>query len=110
VSGWVEETNYEWWDRPHTLPAPLLLSSHLTPLHISQHSQLNAKLQTAQSQNASLAQEIGEQRKEIEALLKQAEMLVKDLEGSGALMAESIRRDGLSDRAREAEEVVMGGT
>ena len=67
-------------------------------------------MQTTQSQNASLAEEIGEQRKEIEALVKQAEMLVKDLEGSGELMAESIGRDGLSDRAREAEVAVMRGT
>ncbi|KAA8568645.1 hypothetical protein EYC84_007656 [Monilinia fructicola] len=35
---------------PHTLPAPAILAAHLTPLYTTQQSQLNAKLQTTQSQ------------------------------------------------------------
>ncbi|PBP19305.1 hypothetical protein BUE80_DR009512 [Diplocarpon rosae] len=58
-----------WGRRPHLLPARSLLAAHTTPLHQSQQSQLNAKLQTTESQNATLAAEIRAQRAEIAALL-----------------------------------------
>ncbi|KAH9224012.1 Nnf1-domain-containing protein, partial [Leptodontidium sp. 2 PMI_412] len=73
---------------PHTLPAPALLRSHTTPLHQSQQSHLNAKLQTTESQNATLIEEIRRQRAEIEELLSLGEMLVKDLEGAGRKLGE----------------------
>jgi kinetochore protein NNF1 len=90
--------------RPHTLPPAPLINAHVSPLYRSQQSQLNAKLQTTQSQNASLMEEIRRQRVEIESLLKGVEGLVGDLEGSGERLESEM--DGLSGRAREAEGVL----
>ncbi|KAK2623870.1 hypothetical protein QTJ16_007051 [Diplocarpon rosae] len=73
---------------PHLLPARSLLAAHTTPLHQSQQSQLNAKLQTTESQNATLAAEIRAQRAEIAALLALAETLVRDLEGAAGMLGE----------------------
>ena len=92
------------FNRPHTLPPASLINAHVSPLYRSQQSQLNAKLQTTQSQNASLMEEIRRQRVEIESLLKGVEGLVRDLEGSGERLGSEM--DGLSGRAREAEGVL----
>jgi kinetochore protein NNF1 len=92
------------FNRPHTLPPAPLINAHVSPLYRSQQSQLNAKLQTTQSQNASLMEEIRRQRVEIESLLKGVEGLVRDLEGSGERLG--VEMDGLSGRAREAEGVL----
>ncbi|KAH7360275.1 Nnf1-domain-containing protein [Rhexocercosporidium sp. MPI-PUGE-AT-0058] len=89
---------------PHTLPPAALLRSHTTPLHQSQQSHLNAKLQTTESQNATLIEEIRRQRKEIEELLALGEMLVRDLEGAGERLGES--GEELARRGREAEGVL----
>ncbi|PVH84777.1 Nnf1-domain-containing protein [Cadophora sp. DSE1049] len=89
---------------PHTLSAPSLLRSHTTPLHQSQQSHLNAKLQTTESQNATLIEEIRRQRAEIEELLGLGEMLVKDLEGAGRRLGE--RGEDLAGKGREAEGVL----
>jgi kinetochore protein NNF1 len=65
---------------------------------------MNAKLQTTQSQNATLYQTILEQRGEIEALMESLEGSVRDLEqAGGALNGELV---GLSGVVREVE---MGG-
>lgn len=90
---------------PHTLSAPDLLRSHTTPLHQSQQSHLNAKLQTTESQNATLIEEIRRQRAEIEELLSLGEMLVKDLEGAGKKLGE--RGEELAEKGREAESVLV---
>jgi kinetochore protein NNF1 len=88
-------------DRPHTLPPKPLVNAHLNPLHRSQQSQLNAKLQTAQSQNASLVEVLRRQKAEIEELVALAEKVVGDLEDAGGrLQAEA---EGLSGDARGAE-------
>jgi kinetochore protein NNF1 len=90
--------------RPHTLPPTPLISAHLNPLHRSQQSQLNAKLQTTQSQNATLIETIRRQRTEIEELVKMAEMVVGDLEDAGGRLGsvgEELAREG-----RGAEEIL----
>lgn len=89
---------------PHTLPPQRLMSAHLIPLHISQQSQLNAKLQTTQSQNASLMETIRKQRQEIEALLAQGEAMVHDVDVAGGKISK--KGNTLSEQARGAEQVM----
>jgi len=92
--------------RPHLLPAPEIARAHLASLYASQQSQLNAKLQTTQSQNATLAETIRKQREEIEGLLRGVEAVVKDLDGANELLEKET-----DDLAREAisAEVEMKG-
>lgn len=84
------------------LPAPTILTAHLAPLHTSQQSQLNARIQTTSSQNATLVKTLTEQRGEIESLVSGLESVVKDLEEAGGLL----QREGmgLAVGAREVEE------
>ena len=95
----------ESYNRPHTLSAPTILSAHLAPLQASQQSQLNAKIQTTSSQNASLVKTLAEQRTEIESLVGVLEGVVRDLEKAGGLL----QSEGgvLSEGAREGEEAMM---
>lgn len=93
---------------PHTLPAQEIITAHTAPILISQNSQLNAKIQTTSSQNASLMAEIREQREEIEALLRGLESTVGDLEGAGMLLGEEMEGKGKTERARSAEGVLLG--
>ncbi|RKF63682.1 spindle pole protein Nnf1 [Erysiphe neolycopersici] len=72
---------------PHKLLPEPLVKAHLTPLYLSQQSQLNAKLQTVQSLNAGLMAEIHKQRDEIASLLAQTEMLISDVEGASQVMS-----------------------
>lgn len=72
---------------PHKLLPEPLVKAHLTPLYLSQQSQLNAKLQTVQSLNADLMAEIQKQREEIASLLAQTEMLVGDVEAASQVMS-----------------------
>lgn len=91
---------------PHTLPAPTILSAHLAPLQASQQSQLNARIQTTASQNASLVKTLAEQRTEIESLVGVLEGVVRDLEKAGNLLQSEGGR--LAEGAREGE-VAMDG-
>ncbi len=68
--------------RPHTLPPLPLYIAHLAPFLQQTQSQLNARLQTTQSQNAQLASKISGQRAEIEQLVSGLEEVVADLEGA----------------------------
>jgi len=91
---------------PHTLPPAAILAAHLDPVRKGQQSQLNARLQTIESENAVLAKKMVEQRKEIEGLLAVLEGVVGDLEKGG----EELQEVGMeiSEEARKAEEI-MGG-
>lgn len=89
---------------PHTLPAPSILAAHLTPIYTTQQSQLNAKLQTTQSQNAILAEEIRKQREEIERLVRGVEVVIEDLDRANAVLEREV--DGLGKEALEAEGVL----
>jgi len=92
---------------PHLLQAPAVGSAHLAPHFASQQSQLNAKLQTAQSQNATLAQTAAAQQVEIEALLDGLEAVARDLDSAAdGLGGEA---SDLSQEMRDAE-VQMAGT
>ena len=82
------------------------MAAHLAPHLASAQSQLNAKLQTIQSHNVSLFDEIQDQRAEAEALLGVVERVLADMDGATGLL------DGLADEltkeARSAE-VEMSG-
>ncbi|KUJ21462.1 uncharacterized protein LY89DRAFT_639458 [Mollisia scopiformis] len=99
--GWADKR-----DRPHTLPPKPLMESHTLPLHRAQNGQLNARLQTVQSQNAMLGAEIRAQREEIEELLKKVEGGVGDVEMAGVRLGERV--GGLSGEGRTASEVLSG--
>ncbi|KAI9803692.1 MAG: hypothetical protein M1833_000604 [Piccolia ochrophora] len=66
----------------HTLPPEDILSAHLAPFLAQQQSQLNAKTQTVQSQNAQLMQTIEAQREEIRRMVEGLEAVVADLDGA----------------------------
>ncbi|KAG9241592.1 Nnf1-domain-containing protein [Calycina marina] len=90
---------------PHTLPPQAVLAAHLDPVRRGQQSQLNARLQTVECDNAALAKKMMEQRKEIEMLLGALEGRVEDLRRGG----EEIENVGVevSGESRKAEEVLQ---
>ncbi|KAF5683175.1 kinetochore-associated NNF1 [Fusarium denticulatum] len=67
---------------PHLLPPSAILAAHLTPALTAHQSQLNARLQTTQSQNALLYDEVRRQREEIRTLLDALEAVVADVQGA----------------------------
>jgi len=84
-----------------------VLDAHLAPHLAAQQSQLNAKLQTVQSQNARLFDEIQAQRAEIEELLGAVERTLEDMDGASALLDEVVEE--LAEETRTAE-MEMSGT
>ncbi|KAM0514028.1 hypothetical protein ACHAPE_007118 [Trichoderma viride] len=89
---------------PHLLPAKDILSAHLAPSLASHQSLLNAKLQTAQSHNAILYEQIRSQRAEIEALLDSLEAAVGDVRSANAALAPVV--DQLAAEARDVDKAV----
>ncbi|KAL7798252.1 Nnf1 domain-containing protein [Trichoderma ceciliae] len=89
---------------PHLLPARDILSAHLAPSLASHQSLLNARLQTAQSHNAILYEQIRSQRAEIELLLDSLEAAVGDVKSANATLAPVV--DQLAREAREADKAV----
>ncbi|KAF5534040.1 kinetochore-associated NNF1 [Fusarium mexicanum] len=67
---------------PHLLPPSAILAAHLTPALTAHQSQLNARLQTTQSQNTLLYDEVRRQREEIRTLLDALEAVVADVQGA----------------------------
>lgn len=67
-------------DSPHLLPPNAILAAHLHPALTAHQSQLNARLQTTQSQNALLYDEVRRQRAEIAALLDRLDAVVADVQ------------------------------
>lgn len=90
---------------PHLQPAESVRDAHLNPILAAQRGQLNARLQTTQSQNADLAEKLVAQRKEIEQLLGALEGVVKDLEKGGELLGKE--SEELAATAREVEEGML---
>lgn len=82
------KTNITQTHRPHLLPASAILTAHLTPALTAHQSQLNARLQTTQSQNALLHDEVRRQREEIESLLERLEGVVGDVRGANEALGE----------------------
>ncbi|TLD13637.1 uncharacterized protein PgNI_04758 [Pyricularia grisea] len=92
---------------PHLLPPEDVLAANMAPLLAAQQNQLNARLQTMQSHNAALFDEIQSQRAEAAALLAELEAACADVGGANALLDEVA--DELARETRAAE-VEMGGT
>ena len=86
---------------PHTQPPQALLRAHLSPHLNAQRSVLNAKLQTVESLNAELGNQIQGQNRRIGELVKGLEGLVGDLEGANKELGEM---EGLGRIGREGEE------
>jgi kinetochore protein NNF1 len=89
---------------PHMQPAASVKDAHLNPILAAQRGQLNARLQTTQSQNAALAAKLVAQRKEMQQLLGALEGVVKDLEEGGEMLG--VESEGLAAEAREVEETL----
>ncbi|KAK5989990.1 hypothetical protein PT974_08253 [Cladobotryum mycophilum] len=86
---------------PHLLPAEAILAAHLTPTLTSHQSHLNARLQTAQSHNAILYDEIHRQRAEIDSLMQALESAVGDIRGANAALAPVVQQ--IAAEARQAD-------
>lgn len=86
------------------------MRAHLAPMYNQHQNLLNTKIQTAASTNVRLGHEIAQQREEIERLVTLVETLVRDLDGANEGI-EGVEDgngvEGLSARAREAEEVLI---
>ncbi|KFA55848.1 hypothetical protein S40293_01950 [Stachybotrys chartarum IBT 40293] len=67
---------------PHLLPPSTILAAHRAPSLAAHQSQLNARLQTTQSRNAALFDEVRRQREEIDLLLAQLEAAVDDVKAA----------------------------
>ncbi|KAL7934819.1 Nnf1 domain-containing protein [Trichoderma chlorosporum] len=89
---------------PHLLPAKDILAAHLAPSLASHQSVLNARLQTAQSHNAILHEQIKGQRAEIEKLIGSLEAAVGDVKSANAALEPVVGQ--LAREAREAEMVI----
>ncbi|KUL87490.1 hypothetical protein ZTR_04592 [Talaromyces verruculosus] len=89
---------------PHMLDAEGLYKAHLTPYLQEAQVALNAKIETAQSQNAVLAEKVLAQRKEIESLLSGLEAVMADLEGSAKTSTEYSKTHNLRQESLQIDE------
>lgn len=86
---------------PHTLPPDVILAAHLAP-HLAAHqSQLNARIQTLQSRNAALWDEIHGQRAEINSLMESLDDAINDVDGATELLVPII--EPLSKETKDIE-------
>ncbi|KAH6897241.1 Nnf1-domain-containing protein [Thelonectria olida] len=85
---------------PHLLPPDAILSAHLHPALTAHQSQLNARLQTTQSQNALLHDQVRQQREEIAALLDRLDAVVADVRGANDALRPVV--DDLAAETRES--------
>ncbi|KAI2626696.1 Nnf1-domain-containing protein [Hypoxylon sp. NC1633] len=85
---------------PHMLPADQILAAHLAPHLAQQQSQLNAKLQTVQSHNAKLFDDIQKQRAEMQSLMALLQKVFEDIDGANGQI-----NDVADDLARETRSV-----
>ncbi|KAI9742793.1 MAG: hypothetical protein M1818_003522 [Claussenomyces sp. TS43310] len=95
----------------HLLPASTVLAATLQPQLAQQQSQLNAKLQTTQSQNAALFDAIRAQRRELDTLVAGLEDRVRDLDGAVQSLHEGNEDAALADLredVRDADAEIAG--
>ncbi|KAL3425227.1 mind kinetochore complex component [Phlyctema vagabunda] len=91
---------------PHLLPARVVASAHLASLYASQQSQLNARLQTVESQNATLFEQIQAQKREMEVLMKGLEAAEADVDKTIEALGPEVV-DTLAQDSRTAEAKLM---
>ena len=95
---------------PHTLPPDAILAAHLAP-HLAAHqSQLNARIQTLQSRNAALWDEIHGQRVEINSLMESLENAINDMDEATRLVAPIIEPLSRETKDIEVEMKYLAGT
>ncbi|KAI9166668.1 Kinetochore-associated protein NNF1 [Paramyrothecium foliicola] len=94
---------------PHSLPPSDILAAHMHPALVAHQSQLNARLQTTQSQNALLFDEVRRQREEIDQLLGQLEAAVADVSAANEALAHVVPQIVSEARQRDAD-LVAGGS
>jgi kinetochore protein NNF1 len=95
-------------NRPHLLPPDQILAAHLSPHLASQQSQLNAKLQTVQSHNLALFEEIRQQREEARRMLDAVERVLADVAGANGLLDGVVGE--LATESRGIERGMVGET
>ncbi|KAJ2898694.1 putative mind kinetochore complex component protein [Zalerion maritima] len=88
---------------PHTLPPETILAAHLAPHLVAHQSQLNARIQTIQSKNAALWEEVQSQRAEIATMLEGLDNAVNDLDGATELLEPIVDDVGKETRDIEME-------
>lgn len=88
------------------LNADGLYKAHLVPYLQEAQMALNGKLETAQSQNAALAEKVLTQRKEIETLLSGLEAVMADLEGSANTSTEYSKAHNLRQESMQIDEEI----
>ncbi|EON69541.1 hypothetical protein W97_08801 [Coniosporium apollinis CBS 100218] len=87
----------------HGLPPEVLLRAHLAGFLGGRESALEERLEEVRAGNRVLAEAVSEQRREIEALVKGLEGVVKDLEEAAGLVQEDAM-EGVSGEIRGIEE------
>ncbi|KAF4121167.1 kinetochore protein NNF1 [Geosmithia morbida] len=87
---------------PNTLPPDRIMRAHLSRTLSSHKSQLNARLQTSQAQNAVMYDTIRAQRAEIGELLARVEAAAADVKGANAALGPVADQLGLETREGHA--------
>lgn len=78
----------------------------MTPFLEEAQSALNTKIESTQTQNATLAQDIQSQRMEIENLLSSLGSVVADLEGAAVAATQFSRENDLRQETIQMDEEV----
>lgn len=91
---------------PHTLPPKDILAAHLRPTLTSRTTSLKAQLQSTQSDNAQLAEQVRSQREEIDSLLAKLEGAVDDVKSANQALG-SVTRD-LAAESRDTNDQLAG--
>ncbi|KAE8375906.1 Nnf1-domain-containing protein [Aspergillus bertholletiae] len=91
---------------PHTLTPEELYHARLAPHLQEAQSTLNENIESIQSENVALSQQIQSQRSEIEDLLSHLESVVADLEGAATAATQFSTENTLRKEALQMEEEV----
>lgn len=78
----------------------------MTPFLEEAQSALNTKIESTQTQNATLAQDIQNQRMEIESLLSSLGSVVADLEGAAVAATQFSKENDLGQETIQMDEEV----
>ncbi|PWY86351.1 MIND kinetochore complex component Nnf1 [Aspergillus sclerotioniger CBS 115572] len=88
---------------PHTLSPEELYRAHLLPCLMETQSDLDAKIESVQTENVELAGKVQAQRLEIESLLSGLEAVVADLEGAAAAATQFTSENQLRQEAAQMD-------
>lgn len=77
------------------MPPDALFGAHLAPELEPIAKDLQGRIDATSAENEQLANDIGNQRDEVEALLRQLEATVQDLEGANETLGDIVDGQGL---------------